>query len=223
MSKYPQLKKTQMREEFSDSLATDYYEFGVLIGNSLKGNVGNEEYRWCFGFDSFVGLPKEVDGLGEDGSLAHDPRQTEGVYSLVTGIGDQTHTGEEYSSFDKAVKGITNRLLKAGDNFNLIPKFYSELTSDDVKKYDMRPAKYVYMDCDLYVSARDALEFLIQNDLLVDGSKIRYDDWNQFSDWNYPEFEGGVSKAHKEISKKYNIEWTPAGHKAFTFKKQKRK
>lgn len=202
--------------------ATDYYEFGVLLGVSFRAPLTDNEYRWCFGFDSFVGLPKEVDGLGEDGSIAHDPRQTEGVYSLVTGIGNQTHTfskgsEEEYNSLDEAVEAIKKGLLEVGDNFSLIPKFYSELNSEDVKKYAMRPAKYVYLDCDLYISARDALEFLIQNDLLVEGSKICYDDWDQFDAFDYPEFEGGVSKAHKDITLKYNIKWESSVHKEFTF------
>lgn len=204
-----------------DSLGTDYYEFGLFDGDSFHGKVGNGDYRWCFGFDSFVGLPKEVDGLGKDGSLPHAPKETEGVYSLVKGIGDQTYNGSVlYSSFDKAVDVLTNRFLKSGDNFSIIPKFYSELTSKDVKKYGMKPAKYVYMDCDLYVSAKDALEFLIQNDLLVAGTIITYDDWNQYISFNYPEFEGGVSKAHKEISEKYNIEWDKFNVCRFRYKKK---
>ena len=41
----------------------------------------------------------------------------------------------------------------------------------------VQPALLVDIDCDLYVSAIDALRWMLRSQLLVAGSLVRYDDW----------------------------------------------
>ena len=63
----------------------------------------------------------------------------------------------------------------------------------------MRPALYVEVDCDLYVSTRQALEWMIESGLIVNGTLIGYDDW--FAGGR----AGGEALAHKEVVAKYKL------------------
>ena len=61
----------------------------------------------------------------------------------------------------------------------------------------MRPALFVDIDCDLYSSAYQGLDWMFQNRLIAQGTIIGYDDWGIRGDF-------GEKRAHREIAAKYN-------------------
>jgi hypothetical protein len=62
----------------------------------------------------------------------------------------------------------------------------------------MRPALFVEIDCDLYISTHQALDWLLQSRLIVPGTLIGYDDWVAGG-------PGGQARAHDEMSRKWSL------------------
>jgi hypothetical protein len=61
----------------------------------------------------------------------------------------------------------------------IVPGWYAETSSPITwARYDIRKAAVIWIDCDLYASARDALAGI--GDLLQDGTVIIFDDWFAF-------------------------------------------
>lgn len=62
----------------------------------------------------------------------------------------------------------------------------------------MRPALYVEIDCDLYLSSRQALEWLLSSRLIVRGTVIGYDDLEAGG-------TGGEAQAHNEVVARWGL------------------
>jgi predicted O-methyltransferase YrrM len=134
----------------------DYLEFGVYQGNSLicmsrAVEAAGVHHVRLFGFDSFEGLP---DSAGFDK-----------VWSK----------GQFRSELD-----FTRALLdEAGvdwDRVELVKGFYDQVLDDELaKRVELHKASVVMIDCDLYTSTRDALEFCEPR--LADHAVILFDDW----------------------------------------------
>ena len=183
---------------------TDVYEFGVFTGNSVNWindalrNAGKTP-RKVFALDSFCGLPKEI--------------EIEKQESLQRGVDYQWSQGDFDSTKHFGVKTVKEAMESmrefTKDSFNketelkIIPGFYSELTDDMVELYDMKPACYIDLDADMYLSTIQALDFMFRNNLVVEGTIIGYDDWGGTLGWQT--MSDGVSKAHKEIIDKYGV------------------
>jgi len=60
----------------------------------------------------------------------------------------------------------------------------------------MKPAFFISVDCDLYGSTIQALEWLLKHEMLKAGTFVYYD-----------EFDDGEGPAHRELSDKYGLEW----------------
>ena len=58
----------------------------------------------------------------------------------------------------------------------------------------------VDVDSDLYVSAKECLEWMLRNRLMVAGTLLRYDDWKGHISW-------GETRAHLEMTIKYGLTW----------------
>lgn len=160
----------------------DYLEFGVFRGDSFIRSYGtirdvyrsrsldeihSVEYRnqvlqlWTnmrfFAFDSFSGLPS---------TDAFD-RQTndfvEGKFAC------------DLPAFRKNIKSGGVDLSKVVT----VPGWFEETcVAETIKKYEMRAAAIIHVDCDLYDSASVALKFI--EPLLVDGTVLIFDDWYCF-------------------------------------------
>lgn len=168
-----------------------YLEFGVYQGNSLiqahhaMVEEGLEEMR-LFGFDSFAGLPAtaEEEGVWSDGQ-----------YRVELGFTRQ-------------------RLEDAGvdlDRTVLVPGFFSDtLGPEVVDEHAIDRASVIMIDCDLYSSAREALEFC--EPLIRGEAVVLFDDWHstaegegeqrafqEFVDDN-PHFEVEEFDAHAETA-----------------------
>jgi O-methyltransferase len=141
----------------------DYYEFGLYRGytfwlaQQVAGFNRLSRMRF-FGFDSFRGLPPP------------DPGDA---------VGNEFHAGE----FACSREAVSNHLSRFGvdwDRTHLIEGFYeTSLTAEVRANLQMGPAAVVLVDCDLYESASQVLEFV--SALLQDGTIVLFDDWNSFS------------------------------------------
>ena len=167
----------------AEKVEGDYLEFGVLGGRSLINayRILNDVFRehqevhygrseadaaqiravWekmrFFAFDSFEGLP----ALGKVDSQGSDFAQ--GKYASSEAL-------------------FRENLAQAGvplEKVVTVPGWFEKTcTEETVRKHGMRKAAIVHVDCDLYSSARTALDFA--GPLLVNGSVIIFDDWYCF-------------------------------------------
>jgi O-methyltransferase len=139
----------------------DYLEFGVFEGvgfrlamraaSKVLPREAGEKPRF-FAFDSFGGLPSP------------DPDQDAQVFEE----GDYTSTR---TNFDKNIRGVAKHwsvdVVTGYFSDSLVPELYDTL--------NLRKAAFVTIDCDLYPSTQQALDFLTP--VLQTGTVMYFDDW----------------------------------------------
>jgi O-methyltransferase len=138
----------------------DYLEFGVFRGFSLwfaqqsADAIGVAPMRF-FGFDSFQGLPSVNHARDiESGFVAGE---FEGL------LGEVRHNLRRYGADLSRVR--------------LVPGWYDRTLTPELREREqLRACALAVIDCDLYVSARDALAFLAP--LIVNGTIVLFDEWN---------------------------------------------
>lgn len=158
-------------------------EFGVYVGNSLSTfSQFYDEFeleKIFFGFDSFKGLPKET----LDNNNPH--YWTEGLFS-----------GEVTADHIRNTLPFVN--IKEG-------WFEDTLNDETLAEVKNHQVGLYHIDCDIYTSTIQVLEWVVKNDLLIDGALIVYDDWGGHYDKGVGEYYCGEGKAHREICEKYNL------------------
>ncbi len=179
-------------------------EHGIASGNTLCAILNrliarNKLPKQVIGFDSFTGLCQEEEGV----SRQNDWFPT--AFNLLDENLGNKKLSKKASTWNEAYGMLLDRFAEY-EKYNiwvkLVKGFYSDtLNRKAVEDYHIRPATFVNIDVDLYISAKQVLEFLFQNKLLANGAIIRYDDWTMR---NVEEGVGGESKAHNEIVKKYH-------------------
>lgn len=136
----------------------DYLEFGVFRGDSLlcmdrARREAGLSFR-LFGFDSFEGLPELAP---EDESLGWTP-----------------------GSFRSNYGSTRSRLTRKGIDWSrtvLVKGWFDEtLTPDLRERHQLVKASAIMIDCDLYSSAKTALEFSAP--LIRDEAIVFFDDWD---------------------------------------------
>lgn len=170
---------------YKSEIDGDYVEFGVWKGVSLlramqlnqrwQQRTGRRHIEFFVGFDSFEGLPT----LQRADELTGYKVFYEGQFS------------------DTSLEGVSATLVDNGfpaDSFALVPGFYEESLTDPAKvgKFSERPAAVVHIDCDLYSSALDCLDYA--GNVLQDGAVLLFDDWYCYR--GRP--DKGVNKALKD-------------------------
>ena len=166
----------------------DVYQFGVYTGDSLARLRTFFPQPWRFwGFDSFAGLPRD----------ANDVQQKD------------WSKGSYKPALSKRLT-MAHVVEAVGMPIQIIPGFFNvSLTNELVTRAMMGKAVYVDIDVDLYTSAKEALDFMLRNHLIVAGTVVGYDDW-----WVNPCSRGGEllhplntseGRAHREISEKYSV------------------
>lgn len=173
----------------SEGIPGDYLEFGVFKGNSfieayrrIEHSIGEwssfrktkmaytdrskaeEAHRGVipramryFAFDSFRGLP-ELRGIDKE-----HQRLFEGRYDC---------------SEELFRTNLRNNKVDA-KKIVIVPGYYNQTLTDGTKKrFGLKSASIIMVDCDLYESSKIALDFI--TDLVVDGTVIIFDDWFAF-------------------------------------------
>lgn len=170
----------------------EYFEFGVYQGVSLaraiKANLNwqnktkRNHIKQFFGFDSFEGLPV----FESDDHLEGYEVFQEGQFN------------------DTSVDLVREKIVAEGqslENVELFQGLFSDslFASETINKLGDSAAAIAHIDCDLYSSAQDCLNFLDGH--LVDGAIILFDDWFCYRGRS----DRGVNKAFTEwiITSKY--------------------
>jgi O-methyltransferase len=146
-------------ETYGSASLGDYLEFGVCQGTSMAcmsralQAFPLEQVR-LFGFDSFEGLPDTAET--DDGGL--------------------WHPGEYKYDVQLATEFLTQQGVN-WDRVFLIQGWFSETLNDAlVCRHHMTKASVIMVDCDMYLSAREALIFC--GPLIRDAAIIFFDDWH---------------------------------------------
>lgn len=146
----------------------DYYEFGVFQGVSIaralradiawRKKTGRHHIKRFFGFDSFEGFPPFSDADALPGYGVFQP-------------------GQFVDTSPAAVRAQIAREQLPDEAVTLIPGFFSSSLNADTTLAELGTSRVAiaHIDCDLYSSARECLEFL--DGRLVDGAVLLFDDW----------------------------------------------
>ena len=161
-----------------------FLEFGVMDGNSILDFYNSYDSSningHFFGFDSFLGLPEEKHDK-------HSPWRT----------GQFTTDGK-----------INPSLLHNSD-INVIDGWFSDTLNESLlSRFENKKIGIAHIDCDIYTSTVEVLEFIIESDLLCDGSILLYDDWGAYRSSGLSEdyeYKVAEARAHKEMVEKYNL------------------
>lgn len=180
---------------------TDVLEFGVYSGASLYALLKQFRDiclcpRKVFGFDSFQGLRLEksdevIHRDWENGSF--DARQLFNTNNV-----------------EEIVEQIKQFFKNDGLDVEIIVDFFQNLNTKTIALYDIQPARYINIDCDLYSAAKSVLNFIFDNDLLALNGLIRYDDY-------YSVLDGGEEKAHKELVEERGLRFEYLSHSIFRY------
>jgi hypothetical protein len=183
-------RRTKALEQVSTD--GDILQFGVFSGASIA--LIHEyfvqhlmSYGHIWGFDSFVGLPEETK------YVKFNDDWKPGCFNA-----------KEWFGIDEP-REIMRRLYKdfsdfGIENLTLVDGFFCDTLVDSLARY-LKPASFIDIDCDLYISAYQALDWVFRNKLYQKGTILYYDDWESGK-----RLEGGEWKAHLELTKKYGIE-----------------
>jgi len=139
----------------------DYLHFGVYQGYSfivaydLMREYGLRNNMRLFAFDGFQGLPE-----GEGNKL-------------------QGSSSAPREDFDTAIRrvGMDRKRVRT------IEGFFSDSLTDSLRLiHNMRHAAIVYLDCDLYISAKEVLRFI--EPIIHPGSIVIFRDWHFYETVN---------------------------------------
>lgn len=202
-------------------------QFGVRFGLSMREILNAFEHPPAWGFDSFVGLPEEeggkhVSGDWKVGDYAALTSKHRGRYGLRQREELTSDPAKQAAAMDQMLRQIKGY---GQGNLTLVKGFYNVSLTDELARDVLArggPAMYVDIDCDLYISSIQALDWVFRNGLAKVGTVIAYDDW-----WVLPCIHaiwpsgvvradaptseealvklGGEIEAHYEIARKYNV------------------
>ncbi len=168
------------RKSRGDCPIVDCYEFGIYNGSSLRKitdylscNILTGYTGYVHAFDSFEGLPKEEADIP---------------------VFDKFHKGAYKTQ-------LTPRQIKDSIPypFTHIHKCWFDELNNSHKGYK---ALLIHIDCDLYISTKHALQFMLGRDLVGVNTLIAYDEYESTDN---PE-SSGERRAHEEIFNK-DCEW----------------
>lgn len=155
-------------------------EFGVCGGASLTNFYKLYEQFGIpidfVGFDSWRGLPEEK----------NDPNSFWGVGQFSTG-GQVPEIGSR--------PGV-----------KLVSGWFEDTLTEQCASTLNSKIGLAHVDCDTYTSTRTCWNWMLANDLLVDGSIIVYDDWGAYREKGCGEYDVGEAKAHKEVEERISFE-----------------
>lgn len=189
---------------YVSSVEGDIAEFGTcsgfsssLLAHSIQyyskvlkkhNEAHNLENRCLHLFDSFQGFPRATHQTDLD-----SPHVVSGAW------GEGTAKGLNADQLDSLCSHfIGNKRVKIFEGWykNTLSTIPNET------KYAL-----LHMDCDLYESTFDVLEYLLSHNMVSEGAQILFDNW--FS--NHASKHYGEQKAWNDINSKFQIEYTNLG------------
>jgi hypothetical protein len=192
-----------------------YYEFGVCTGKAIDIVLAMTEekdywpeitkkidkpFKGVLGFDSFTGLPKE------NAKVWNNPEWPEGAFNSLEVF--------KVNTVSEVITKLREMWSKYYTKIDLVPGFYSDsLTEFLADCLQDKKASFVHIDCDIYQSTIECMDWIISNDLALIDSIWRFDDWI-----STPEWTAGESLAMLEISHRYNLKWNRLSTNMFQFK-----
>tara|TARA_B100001741_G_scaffold3682_2_gene3128 strand:+ start:867 stop:1574 length:708 start_codon:yes stop_codon:yes gene_type:complete len=166
----------------------DMYQFGVPTHMKyIAQEIRNYSTYW--GFDSFLGLPDEMK------SRYKNPLWGKGSFAMASNQFDVSNQ----------IRQLKKELDVKSTKTRLVSGFYNESLSGKIA-IKAKPAFFVDINCDLYISTKQALRWLFEHNLVRKNTLILYDDWQ-----NTP-FGEGESLAHMQISNEFLVEFELAWH-----------
>jgi hypothetical protein len=203
----------QLSPPATDLTTRDLYQFGVYTGGGLKAwidstltyNVSFSGHVW--GFDSFEGMPDE-----ENASSVRTPRHMQDPAWQPGGLNARVFMKQpDWPSLQATLR---RNIGHPDEKLHFIRGFFNEtLTEDLATRSGMRPAFLVDIDCDLYSSTMQALDFMLTMRLLVPGSFVYYDDISDRYLQGAIHRQNGFKKpveealAHLDITAKWGLKW----------------
>lgn len=158
----PLVKKSlEKAAEIGTTEIGDYYEFGIFNGYTFLYaqkiaqylNLGKIKF---FGFDSFKGLPK-IKGRDKTEYYAY-------------------YRGELSYSKERVIKNLDSRGVNWDKTFLVKGFFENSLNEETRKKYRMDKISVALIDCDLYSSAVEVLNFI--KDMIIDKTILIFDEYD---------------------------------------------
>lgn len=169
-SKYIAIKKI-LTNLWIDQIKGDYIEFGIFTASSFKHTIKTENRinkknnTVFYGLDSFEGFP------------------------------DNSHPFFQDKNFKSDYKKVKKLEKKYKPNVYILKGYFSDLLNNEKQLLEIEKLKFVYIDCDLYISAIEPIDFIIPK--LSKGSYIMIDDFTNIDlegksirDIFYKKFEG---------------------------------
>lgn len=191
-----------------------YYEFGVCTGKAIdimldmtEGTSNwseitkriDKRFLGVIGFDSFTGLPKESPEVWQN------PEWPEGAFSSLEVF--------NVKSIPEAIAELYKKWEKYSTKVELVEGYYNDSLTDELgESLKNKQASFVHIDCDIYLSTVQAMDWIFKHDLAMKDSIWRFDDWI-----STPEWTAGESKAFLEISQKYKLKWNRLQTNIFQF------
>ncbi|HKA40151.1 MAG TPA: TylF/MycF/NovP-related O-methyltransferase [Burkholderiales bacterium] len=166
------------------SIAKALGAYHEIFADRLRGAPPKKLYL----FDSFEGLPAATDPVDAGSPTVKSGRWGAGVYKGLTAEEVAELCASVYDRAQvKVVPGWFSRTLRQ------IPP--------------MTQFAMVHLDCDLYASTAEVLDYLFGQKLVGDGCALFFDDWN--CNRSSPRF--GQRRAWQETVGKYNLEYSDCG------------
>lgn len=137
----------------------DYLEFGVYNGTSLVSTFRETQAMGLagmrlFGFDSFEGLPAAA-ATDDEGKWKPGAWRSELEFTQAVLDAEQVDRARVF----------------------LVPGWFSETcNAETAHRYNIAKASVIMVDCDIYTSAKEALDFCAP--LIADEALVLFDDWN---------------------------------------------
>jgi len=191
----------------------DIYQFGVFNGGSMKEiasilNKHKIEVNSFYGFDVFTGMPKETaEPIFQDSwnpDIFPDEFNVLKYMKLETPDECAKHIQTEIQNIFVGRENKTTVSVVAGLVEETLPK-----------QKDLKSAFYVDFDLDIYSPTKYAFSYLMENNLIVPGTLIGYDDWGGTP--GFEEFKDGESRAHKEILDEWGISMTKLYQNGYSY------
>lgn len=179
-------------------------EFGVFSGNTMnrliKGaEASGQPFEAVYGFDSWVGLPKETEGVWQN------PEWPAGAFNVCHDF--------NLKSTEEALVFVQGRVERK--DIVLVSGFFTDTLNEGWGNSLKESCSYLHVDVDIHASTLQVLDFIFKYNILKSGALIRYDDW-----MSTPEYQGGNSLAHLQAELKYGVQFNRLGMNVFQYIKQ---